>query len=288
MFCPNCGANLPEGTAFCGNCGTKMNAAPEAATQPTPAAQPAYAPQSTYNPAPAAGVPTKPAKKKAYLKSIAPASVKRNALLVLVTMLVSIALMVGGIVSAITVPFFEIPFIATAAASTGEDLDDLMDELEDSYERTEEDYELYEDTYSDDEREASEALLEAMEKFCDNPSILNLKSMVNVYVDVADEMPEVTDDDIDEMKEIASIMDIILVAIIAFYFLPFLFTLLGGLNKSTGLTITGIVFTVISQAIMGGTLFVVLNLVVGVFQSVLCSKISKEYKTYKNKCIYGY
>ena len=42
MFCPNCGNQIPEGSAFCGNCGTKV----EAPAAPQPAPQPAYeAPQ---------------------------------------------------------------------------------------------------------------------------------------------------------------------------------------------------------------------------------------------------
>lgn len=295
MFCPNCGAQLPEGSAFCGNCGTKMNAAPEAAPVAAPVAepQPTYAPQPSYEPqpttyAPVGGVPTKPMKKSEYLKTQASPAAKKNSMLVLITTLVAIVLMVAGIVSALTVPFFEIPFIAFAADAAGEDADELMDELEDDFDRTEEEYEMYEDTYSKSEQEAAEALLEVMEKFCDNPSILNLQSMVDVYLDVAEDAPSVSEDDIDEMEEIATLMDAIVLAIIAFYLLPLLFTLLGGLNKSTGLTVTGIVFTVFSQAIFGGVLLVALNVAVGVFQAVLCSKIGKEYKTYKNKCIYGY
>ncbi len=51
MFCPNCGADLPEGAAFCGNCSTALGgvapASPPPETQPAaqaefqPAAQPA-------------------------------------------------------------------------------------------------------------------------------------------------------------------------------------------------------------------------------------------------------
>lgn len=48
MFCQNCGNQLAEGAAFCGQCGTKV--AVQAAPQPAP--QPAYeTPQSTPQPA---------------------------------------------------------------------------------------------------------------------------------------------------------------------------------------------------------------------------------------------
>lgn len=39
MFCPNCGAKLEDGALFCGECGTKVAAAPQAATTAAPAAQ---------------------------------------------------------------------------------------------------------------------------------------------------------------------------------------------------------------------------------------------------------
>lgn len=44
MFCPNCGDQLVEGAAFCGNCGIKIEAQPA-----YEAPQPAYsAPQTSY------------------------------------------------------------------------------------------------------------------------------------------------------------------------------------------------------------------------------------------------
>lgn len=53
MFCPHCGAQLPEGSAFCGNCGSPLAAAntaaqPAAPSQPAPGAQPvgAYPPSA--------------------------------------------------------------------------------------------------------------------------------------------------------------------------------------------------------------------------------------------------
>lgn len=58
MFCPNCGDQLVEGAAFCGNCGTKIEAQPA-----YEAPQPAYsAPQTSYTvpqPAPVAA-PARP------------------------------------------------------------------------------------------------------------------------------------------------------------------------------------------------------------------------------------
>ena len=65
MFCPKCGTQNPDGSQFCGSCGTPFTHAPKpgpvpgAAPSPTsapsfgPTPAPAYAPAPTY--APAAG-----------------------------------------------------------------------------------------------------------------------------------------------------------------------------------------------------------------------------------------
>lgn len=42
MFCPNCGANIPDNSSFCTNCGTNVRAGP--------AAPPAYPPYPAYQP----------------------------------------------------------------------------------------------------------------------------------------------------------------------------------------------------------------------------------------------
>lgn len=33
MFCPNCGAQVPDGSAFCGSCGARLGGAPQAPQQ---------------------------------------------------------------------------------------------------------------------------------------------------------------------------------------------------------------------------------------------------------------
>lgn len=39
MICPNCGSNNPDGTTFCANCGSSMNAAPNNGAVPPQAPQ---------------------------------------------------------------------------------------------------------------------------------------------------------------------------------------------------------------------------------------------------------
>lgn len=48
MFCKNCGADIPEGSAFCGNCGMKVEAQPAQPEQPVQPEQPAQPEQPQY------------------------------------------------------------------------------------------------------------------------------------------------------------------------------------------------------------------------------------------------
>ena len=76
-------------------------------------------------------------------------------------------------------------------------------------------------------------------------------------------------------------MLVIIIIMAVSYFLPLLFALLGGLNKSTGLTVTALIFTVLSQLILCGILYVVLSLAIFIFQAVLCNKVQKAYNSYR-------
>lgn len=59
---------------------------------------------------------------------------------------------------------------------------------------------------------------------------------------------------------------------VAMFALPALFTLLAGFKKSMGLTITALVFMVLTQLMLCGILWVLMSLVVYIFQAVLCKK----------------
>lgn len=301
MFCPNCGTNLPDGSAICTGCGYQLSRSQQSAPQqsaPRQAApqqpqyqQPAYqqpqyrqpvyqqpAPQPAYR-QPAAPVIPAPISKKEYLSSKAPESVKKMAGVVTITFILSLVLVIVSAVAPLAMNFFDIPAMSFMMTMADADPDELVEELEDAYGEAEYKYEIQKSTMDKDEKEAAKKVLDSMDKLLDNFSLLNFNALVSTMESVGDDYLDSSD--MDDIEEVSDIMNIVIVGVIAFFILPLLFTVLGGLNKSTALTVTALVFTVISQLIFSGILWVLLSFVVFIVQAVQCSKINKAYQDYR-------
>jgi len=252
MFCPNCGSNLPEGTVFCGNCG-----APQRTQQA--AQQPQYQPPVQPQPAPVQPRRVQPQAQKSPLMTIA--------------FILSLVLLVASVIAPLTMPFFDIPAMSVILSVADADPDELTESMEQAYEEAEYTYDIQKQAMSKSEREDGKKLLDSMEKLLDNFSILNFTSLVGLMDDVGDDYLD--SGDMDEIESISEIMSIVIGVVIGFFVLPLLFTLLGGLKKSTGLTVAALIFTAISQLILSGILWLVLCLAVNIFQIMQYSKLRK-------------
>lgn len=129
-----------------------------------------------------------------------------------------------------------------------------------------------------EQQEAVSILLEKLEKLEKNFSLLNFRSAV-IALDEYGSVYQPGEDF--DMGDLATILDVIIWIIVGTFALPLLFTLLGGLKKSTGLTITAAVFTAIAQLIFSGALLFLASLVVNIVQAVLCSGYKKYQKHLK-------
>ena len=78
------------------------------------------------------------------------------------------------------------------------------------------------------------------------------------------------------IDEFEKYINIITLVVLGLFVLPLIFTLLGGLLKSKGLTITALVLVIIPQLALSGILFVVLSLIIYITQAVFCGKAKKQ------------
>lgn len=276
MFCPNCGAQLPDGSAFCGSCGQTLNSNAQQPTAPAGYMPPQY---PSYSNAPAM-----PKSRKEYLATEASESARSKSKLILLTTIISVILIVAGVVAALNMPFFEIPVMAMAMEEANVDAD--ISEIEDELDELEDKYKSSEDEFTDDEQEAVEKFIDSLNELVDNFSIMNINKFIDVTEEFVDELEDsIGTDEIESitegMDEVSDIMSVMMGVIMGFFVLPLLFAVLGGTLKNTALTVVGIVFTAIAQLIFCGLLWVVLSLAVGIVQAVLCSKVNSEYRDYR-------
>ena len=281
MFCPNCNAELPEGSAFCGCCGAKLTQ-PETQTYTAPTA-PAYPGYSAYT---SYARPMNNMTKKEFLASDAGLHARGQAKLAVLVCLIAAALIIASVVATLAMPIFDIPVMSVALDAADADPDELLDELENELDNMEEEFEAMEDEFSKSECEDIERWMDSAYDVIDAFSFLNLRKFVSETSFLVDEYgDEFNTSDLDEvsddMDEVNQAMGALLVFVVGFFFLPVLFAVLGGTLKNTALTIVGMVFTAIAQIIFCGIIWVVLSLVVGVVQAVLCSKVNTAYRDYR-------
>lgn len=275
MFCPNCGANLPEGSGFCSYCGTVMNAAqPEqpAYQQPVYQQQAYQQPAYAYQPQPAVS-------KSEYLKTLASPNAKTLVKIAWGLLAVCVLILALGWNSSVNGPFYEIPvFKMVLGADYTEAMGELTDMLDESEDGIDELRDLYEDEIEENDLEK---LVDSAEKMAKNPSLNNIK-------DVAEQMNKYNIDDMD--AELVAIFDVAIAVLTICFGVVALFTVLGGVFKSAGLTIFALVLSVPICGLFSGVLYIVLALVAYIAQTVVLSKINKEYKAYKNgqQPAYGY
>ena len=283
MFCPNCNAELPEGTAFCGCCGHQMTES-QSQTYTAPAA-PAYPNYSAYT-----SYTSNNMTKKEFLASDAGLHARGQAKLAVLVCLIAVAVIIAGIFATLTMPIYEIPIMSMALSAADVDIDKdveaLEEQLEDNLDEMEEEYEMVEDDLSKSECEVAEDWMDSAEDLIDAFSVLNLTNFVKHTSEFMDEFEDQfatagMEDMAEGMEYLSQAMGAVIIVLVGFFFLPALFAILGGTLKNTALTVVGIVFTAIAQVIFCGMLWVVLSLVVGVVQAVLCSKVNTAYRDYR-------
>lgn len=269
MYCPNCGKQIPDRSQFCNYCGFNI-----ATLQPPVNPHPVQRP---VNPQPAAPAqrPAPQVQKQAPKSNKAP--VKLLSFLLVVTFLASMLLLVASAFMPIANNIFHIPLFSVVMniIEAEEDVDagDLMKKAEDMFDSREQHYESIKDDLDEDRRELIEESFDTAEDFLDQPSLLNLRKMAVALEEETDEIEyDFYVGGINLMRNPVQKVDLLIWIFVAFFFLPFVFTVLGGLLRNRPLTIVALVLTGLVQLLLSGWIWFALSLVIYIAQAILCGK----------------
>ncbi len=289
MFCPECGANLPEGTVFCSECGASVGTVQPAAPQQPVYQQPVpqYAPAGYPN---YHGAPVNPLSKGDYLKQQATPAVKTASKLVLILLVACLAIMVIGHFTMLNTSIEKIPMVSFALDVAGADMDEfeeVKDELDDELDFLKDEYDLVEDDLDLSKKEEKwvDELFDVMKDCTESISINNVKKLMELAEDLSDtDAAEYLDLDgsLDGLDEINDIIGGLSTGLLFASIFSLLFTIIGALTRVNALVVLGAIGSAIFAAILYGFLFVLLIVAAHIAMVVMLSKVNKEYKDYRN------
>ena len=289
MICPHCGAALANGLERCNCCGGTLkirypqNQRPQ--ERPSQEQPPQYQPPQYQPPQyqPPVYTPPTPGKesKKVFFRQIAPKKLKVQWQLVYLTMALALILIAVGTVLPIFRPILRIPSVSNMLSIGGISVRDVTDAVDMLYDELSQEYEL--GYWDGEELDMVEDLLDALDRFSGSFNLLDLSrlasSLRSEYDDILRQYLGASELRI--LDIVAKLPTIAIIAIIASFLLPLIFTVLAGLKKSLGFTIAAMILTLLPITLINGWAFCTMTLAVFVPQIVFCANARKAYKNYK-------
>ena len=297
MFCPECGTNLPDGSTFCTNCGKQlaqqMQFQPPVQPQYQAPVQPQYQapvqPQQQPQP-PRPTIDPEAMSKTEFIKQCGDKKVRTTALFATIAMLVVLGLLAGSIFVMLNMSLFKIPLVYNGFKLINDlgveeiDVDTLEPELRDMLRSLRGDYLILRNEMTPAQREATEVFLDAVDKFAENPSILAGRACLKELEDTRSFGifgAAIESGRADTFYYAGKGVETVAGIMIGCFFLPLLFTLLGGFRKSTGLSVAALIFTLITQLLWVGLIFAGVTFAVLLTQCILCRKLTKAQMAYR-------
>ena len=289
MICPHCGAALANGLERCNCCGGTLkirypqNQRPQ--ERPSQEQPPQYQPPQYQPPQyqPPVYTPPTPGKesKKVFFRQIAPKKLKVQWQLVYLTMALALILIAVGTVLPIFRPILRIPSVSNMLSIGGISVRDVTDAVDMLYDELSQEYEL--GYWDGEELDMVEDLLDALDRFSGSFNLLDLSrlasSLRSEYDDILRQYLGASELRI--LDIVAKLPTIAIIAIIASFLLPLIFTVLAGLKKSLGFAIAAMILTLLPMVLLNGWDFGMMTLAVFVPQIVFCANTRKAYKNYK-------
>ena len=326
MFCPECGSNLPDGSAFCTNCGKQLTQPEQPVYQAPPIPepeqpvyqappipepeqpvyqapvipesayqsryeQPAYRPQPQ-NHYPQPTIDPEAMSKGEFIKQCGDKKVKQTATFATLAMLLALVLIGVSIYSMLTMSMFRIPLVYNGLTLINDmggeviNVDELEMELQKLVRNTRTEIMVYgTGGLSASEKTSVLELMDKLDKFAQNPSLLAGRTCLAELDESAKSLASlgyaVDASGNGTLAAAGKGMEILMGVLIGCFFLPLLFTLLGGLRKSTGLTVAALIFTVIAQLTWSGWIWAAVTGAVLLVQCILCRSITKAQMAYR-------
>ena len=267
MFCPNCGNNIPDDSAFCGHCGTSFAATAPVATAAAPV--------------PGTSAKQRGLSKKQFLATEAAPGVKAASKIALGVFAAILALILLATITLNTISVVDLPIIKMAVdESEREELTDIMDEGADVIDEFDDLLEEIEEEFGSKTARQAKKMVNKYEKMIRKFSLANTIAAVEAAHDLSTDAAEKLDlkGEIEELEELVKILKTVRTVIYIFGVVIALLALWAAAGKAVfpcvlGLLLGGIVYCLLASVLLG-ILIVVAFIVLAVF----CSKVNKAWK----------
>lgn len=293
MFCYKCGADVPDGSQFCPNCGNAFTAENDVKTQEVNQNSQETVKENTVNTTTESQYHPLYTKKE-YLKKEASPKVKLIYKYLPFTAIACVLLAVVSYITVFNTPIQNIPVASFAIklgfSIAGEpiyEFDEFMEEYEEEMEyyaeRMEWVLEENEHEFNNKQTELIEDYIELYEKMADKPTLNNILKLIK-YTQKAESLGlygvgGVDFDDYTFVIDIgATVVSIVMFIGILFVYI---FTILGGVFRNKILVIIGMISTIPYTLAWCGILVAVPVIALHVAMLMLTITADKEYKNYR-------
>ena len=312
MFCHNCGAPWPDGTKFCGKCGTVLtgdtpqqmpdedatvavNRVPVPSDPVVPVPEPAVEPADEIdktvkvsNPVPARPQPAPVQYQQQYYQAAPKPPKNPNRLakplsvMIVITMLISLALLGWSGYTMLETNVTDMGVITWSLDTLGiVDLEDEIDKLDRISRKMDKALKDEDSQMKEGSRKYVKELSRNIENLQTENSISDLIDFAKYLSDSAEDLKEHVDIKTEAFAPLIQAESLLYIVIVALYFLPALFALLGGLLKNTGLTVTALILTLLVQLLFSTHSLLLFSLGVYALQILMCVILRKSKKRAK-------
>ncbi len=262
MICPNCNANLPDGSGFCTNCGAQLEM-------------------------PKISAKKRGLKKSQFLKTEATPAIKKCDLAAKLIFIVLAALIIIATITTNTISIMELPIVTLAIEE--DDREAMTDEMEKAYDELKETdidelIEEVEEEYDKKTARLVEDLVDQIKNATKKISLNNTVAMINSYEKLIDKVNEDVINELelnelyDTANEMSKVLGIVQYVIYGLGAVALLLTLWAAFGKKTGLCVLCILFYVPICALLSSTLIALLCFVAYTVLAVFTSRVNKAWK----------